>query len=95
MLKNTVMKYGWPFLLIVVVGEMVILFILAPLYKRYSHTTMAISILGNDNSPVRIPFNIWMLVASILMLLSSPAIYHLYGDVSKLLSLVWYCSLWY
>ena len=85
---NAVTKYGWLFLLIAVIGEMVAPFILAPRYKGYSHTTMAISALGSRNSPVRLPFNLWMLVAGILLLLSTPAVYKLYGDVSKPLSIL-------
>lgn len=37
-----------------VIGEMLIPIILAPFYKGYSHATMAISILVNSNSPVRL-----------------------------------------
>lgn len=85
---NAVIKYGWLYLLIAVIGEMVVPFILAPFYKEYKHTTMAISTLGNSNSPVRLPFNLWMLVAGILLLLSTSAIYNLYSDVSKPLSII-------
>lgn len=85
---NTVIKYGWLCLLIAVIGEMVVPFILAPFYKGYSNTTMAISTLGNGNSPVRVPFNLWMLVAGTLLLLSTPAVYNLYSKVSKPLSII-------
>ncbi len=85
---NVVIKYGWLCLLIAVIGEMVVPFILAPFYKGYNHTTMAISALGNEKSPVRLPFNLWMFVAGILLLLSTPAIYNLYSAVSKPLSVI-------
>lgn len=85
---SIVIRYGWDCLLIVVIGEMVVPFILAPFYKGYSHTTMAISTLGNNNSPVRLPFNLWMLIAGILLLLSTPAIYNQYRSVSEPLSSV-------
>ncbi len=75
-------KYGWYALLFAVVGEMIIPCILAPFYKGYRHTTMAISTLGNKNSPVRLPFNLWMLLAGILSLASVPAIYNAYYQVS-------------
>lgn len=84
---NTVIKYGWLCLLIAVIGEVIVPFILAPFYKGYSHTNMVISSLGNENSPVRLPFNLWMLAAGILFLLSTPAIYNLYCNVSKPLSI--------
>lgn len=85
---NLIIKYGWYALLIAVVGEMVIPFILAPFYKGYSHTTMAISTLGNSNSPVRLPFNLWMLLAGFLFLVSIPAIYNVNYQISKPLSIV-------
>lgn len=85
---NALIKYSWPCLLIAIIGEMIVPFVLAPFYKGYSHTTMAISTLGNSNSPVRFPFNLWMLVAGILFLLSTPAVYNLYREVSKPLSFI-------
>lgn len=81
-------KYGWYALFVAVVGEMIVPFILAPFYKGYSHTTMAISTLGNHNSPVRLPFNLWMLLAGILILAAIPAIYNTYYQVSKPLIVV-------
>jgi len=85
---NLLIKYGWHCLLIAIIGEMIIPFILAPFYKGYSHTTTAISALGNVNSPVRLPFNLWMLIAGVLFLLSTPAVYSLYDGISKPLSVV-------
>lgn len=82
------LKSGWYFLLLAIVGEILLPFILGLFYKEYRHSTMAISLLGNSNSPVRLPFNMWMLTAGILFLLSLPAIYHVYGAISKLLSIL-------
>ena len=87
MFMQLMIKYGWYALLAVVVGEMVIPFILAPFYKEYHHTTMVISTLGNSNSPVRLPFNLWMLLAGVLFFLSIPTIFHVYHEVSKPLSI--------
>lgn len=84
---SDVVRYGWLCLLVAIVGEMTVPFILAPFYKGYSHSDMAISTLGNRNSPVRLPFNLWMLTAGVLFLLSTPAIYEFYHDVSKPLSI--------
>lgn len=84
---NELLKYGWRFLLLAIIGEILIPFVLALFYKGYNHSVMAISSLGNVKSPVRIPFNLWMLVAGILFLLSTPAIYHAYQDISKPLSI--------
>lgn len=44
---------------------------------------MSISALGNPNSPVRFPFNAWMLVEGILFLAALPAIRKMYGSVSS------------
>lgn len=85
---NLLINYGWYGLIFTVLGEMIIPFILAPFYKGYHHTTMAISLLGNENSPVRLPFNIWMLVAGVLFLASIPSIYLAYCNVSKPLIII-------
>lgn len=55
---DLIIQYGYYALLIAVVGEILIPIILAPFYKGYKHTIMAISTLGNHNSPVRFPFNL-------------------------------------
>lgn len=85
---DLIIKYGWYTLLIAVVGEMLIPIILAPFYKGYKHTTMAISTLGNHNSPVRLPFNLWMLIAGLFFLAATPALYSTYYLVSKTLALL-------
>lgn len=85
---DLIIKYGWHALLIAVVGEMLIPIILAPFYKGYKTATMAISTLGNNNSPVRLPFNLWMLIAGALFLAATPAIYNAYYQISKSLSMV-------
>lgn len=84
---SVLIKYGWYCLLVAIIGEMVVPFILAPFYKGYHHTTMAISTLGNENSPVRLFFNSWMLLAGLLLLASIPSIYQAYQIVSKPLSI--------
>lgn len=85
---NMIIKHGWYLIIIAVVGEMLVPFLLAPFYKGYSHSTMAISALGSKGSPVRFPFDLWMFSAGVLFLLSIPCIYNAYGKVSKPLSIV-------
>ncbi len=85
---DLLIKYGWCALLAAVVGEMIVPFIIAPFYKGYHHTTMVISTLGNHNSPVRLPFNLWMLFAGVLFLLSIPSIHYTYSEISKPLSII-------
>lgn len=76
-------KYGWQSLLTAILGDILIPFILAPFYQGYSHMSMTISALGNPQSPVRVVFNLWMLVEGILFLCAIPAIYNYYNSVSK------------
>lgn len=77
---------GWHTLLIALLGDMLVPFILAPFYQGYSHTRMTISALGNPQSPVRVVFNLWMLVEGILLLSALPAIYKYYNGVSGFLT---------
>ena len=73
---------GWYFILIAMAGDLLVSLILSFFYKNYSSLKMSISALGNPASPVRIPFNIWMLIEGILFLLSLPAIHKYFHDVS-------------
>lgn len=79
-------KYGWYAILFAIMGNLLIPFILAPFYRGYSHTSMAISALGNPQSPVRVVFNLWMLLEGLLFLFAVPAIYNYYNCISKLLT---------
>ena len=63
-------------------GDLIVSFILSLFYSGYSNLKMSISALGNPASPVRIPFNIWMLMEGVLFLLAIPAIYQLYHEIS-------------
>ena len=83
---DTLVKYGWYALLIAIFGDLLIPFILAPFYQGYNHALMAISALGNPQSPVRVVFNLWMLVEGVLFLVAIPAIYKYYNIVSKTLT---------
>lgn len=75
-------KYGWISLLIAMVGDIVVSLVLPLFYKEYSCLKMSISALGNPQSPVRIPFNIWMLLEGFLFLAAIPSIHRLYRPVS-------------
>lgn len=76
-------KYGWYVLLIAMVGDILISWILPCFYKDYSCLKQSISALGNPQSPVRIPFNIWMLLEGILFLLSLRVLYKSFHDTSR------------
>lgn len=76
-------KYGWYALLIAMVGDILISWILPWFYKDHSCLKLSVSVLGNPQSPVRIPFNIWMLLEGILFLLSLPVIYKCFHETSR------------
>lgn len=73
---------GWIFLLIAMAGDLLVSLFLPFFYTEYNSLKMSISALGNPSSPVRLPFNIWMLVEGILFLLALPAIDHRFRAIS-------------
>ena len=75
-------SYGWLFLLIAMAGDLIVSFVLSLFYSGYNNLKMSISALGNPASPVRIPFNIWMLIEGVLFLLAIPSIHKLYHEIS-------------
>lgn len=75
-------KYGWLFILIAMIGDIVVSLFLSFFYKGYSNTGMTISALGNPSSPVRLPFNVWMVLEGVLFLAAIPAIYSCYSSIS-------------
>lgn len=76
-------RYGWCALLVAIAGDILISWLFALFYKGYSNLKMSISALGNPQSPVRWPFNIWMLIEGILFLIALPALYQYYHPVSS------------
>lgn len=76
-------RFGWYALLIAMAGDIIVSLLLPVFYKGYSVSGMSISALGNPQSPVRLPFNIWMLIEGLLFLAAIPAIYNFYSPVSK------------
>ncbi len=75
-------RYGWYFLISTIAGEIIVPFILALFYTRYSHSTMVLSSLGSVQSPVRIIYNIWLLIAGLMFSASIPSLYTTYRGVS-------------
>ena len=76
-------KIGWIALLAAMAGDILVSWILALFYKDYSNIKMSISALGNPQSPVRTPFNIWMLLEGVLFLVALPVLYDHYHTVSR------------
>ena len=73
---------GWIFLLIAMAGDLLVSLFLPLFYREYDVLRMSISALGNPSSPVRIPFNIWMLAEGILFLLALPAVDRFFRSIS-------------
>ncbi len=76
-------KLCWYALLIAMCGDLLFSLILSFGYKGYNNLTMSISALGNPNSPVRLPFNIWMILEGIFFLISIPVFYKTYHPVAN------------
>ena len=77
------MIIGWFALLAAMAGDIVLSLLLPVFYEGYSISKMSISALGNPKSPVRLPFNIWMLIEGLLFLMAIPAFYKMFNPVSK------------
>ena len=81
-------SFGWIFLLIAMVGDLLVSLLLSLFYSGYNSFKMTISALGNPSSPVRIPFNIWIFIEGILFLLSLPAIHKYFHPISGGITIV-------
>ena len=79
---NRLDSYGWFFLLIAMAGDLLVSLLLPLFYREYNSLKMSISALGNPSSPVRVPFNIWMLAEGILFLLALPAVHRYFHAIS-------------
>ena len=84
---NSLYNLTWIFLLIAMAGDLIVSFMLSFFYKGYSNLKMSISALGNPKSPVRLPFNIWMLIEGLLFMTALPAIYNYFNSISTKLTI--------
>ena len=82
-MSDLLFKYGWLALITAMIGDISVSLILPAFYKGYSIKKMSISALGNPKSPVRLPFNIWMVIEGLLFLVSVPGIVKYYYPVSR------------
>ena len=78
-----VCRLGWYTLFVAMAGDILLSLVLPCFYKEYSSMKMSISALGNPQSPVRFPFNIWMLIEGVLFLVAIPALYKRYHPISR------------
>ena len=79
---DKLLAFTWISMLIAMSGDLFVSVVLPFGYRGYSRMKDSISALGNPESPVRIPFNIWMLIEGILFLLPLPAFFLYYRSVS-------------
>lgn len=79
---DKICRFGWYALVIAMIGDILISLVLPCFYKEYNIMKMSISALGNPHSPVRVSFNVWMLIEGLLFLAAIPALYRMYYSVS-------------
>ena len=82
-LTEKLFSYGRFFLLIAMTGDILTSLVLPLFYREYNILAMSVSALGNPSSPVRIPFNIWMLAEGVFFLLALPAVNQMFRSISK------------
>ena len=73
---------AWAALLIAMIGDILASVTRPAMYKGYDIKKDSISALGNPESPVRRAFNLWMLIEGLLFLLSLPAVFGYYRNIS-------------
>ncbi len=79
---DKICRFEWYALVIAMIGDILISLVLPCFYKEYNIMKMSISALGNPHSPVRVSFNVWMLIEGLLFLAAIPALYRMYYSVS-------------
>jgi hypothetical protein len=77
---------GFYLLIVATVGDLIVPFFLAPFCNKYNHLTMVMSLLGNRNTPVHTLYNIWLIMAGIMLMLGNIKLYATYNSISKVLT---------
>lgn len=67
--------------LIAAAGDLVVPFFIAP-FSEYDHLTMVMSALGNHNRPMSALYNLWLIIAGAVFLLSAITWYKMYSKIS-------------
>lgn len=70
-------------LIIAIIGDFAVPYLLGAFYKGYNHNLMVMSSLGNPNSPVRVLYNIWLIILGVLLIFSSTLVAAKYWSISK------------
>lgn len=92
MMNNSLFKFfvspnvGFYLLIVAILGDILIPFILAPFCNKYNHLTMVMSLLGNRNSPVYVYYNVWLVVAGLMLLCGNISLYKSYSNTSPLIA---------
>ncbi|EOL44551.1 DUF998 domain-containing protein [Enterococcus caccae] len=83
---NFLKKYGFYFLLVGAISDVLTPYVLGIFYPKMNQMTMVISVFGDVASPVRQAFLIWSVVSGLFFVLAIPAVYQAFNDTSKILS---------
>lgn len=84
MMKNS-LSLLLPFALLL---DLIIPFLLAPFYKGYSHSMQVMSVLGNNNAPLHLIYNIWLVLCGIIILMSDFMLYEIISQKSKSIAVI-------
>lgn len=85
MAKNKVFNI---LLLFVVIGEFLLPWILQQFYPKYDSKTMVMSVLGNSKSPVRLFYNIWLIILGCFLIFTAVVYYYDAKEISLILSIL-------
>lgn len=75
-------------LLFVIIGEFLIPRILQHFYPKYDSKTMVMSVLGNSQSPVRLFYNIWLIILGCFLIFTSAVYYYDAKEISLISSIL-------
>ena len=81
-------KIVWIFFLLALIFDFVIVYILAIFFPKYSHLKSVMSIMGNNNSPVKNIYNIWLILLGIILIFMGFSIFIQYKNISNNLSII-------
>ena len=80
-------KYYWSLLVITIISVFVFSHILSKFYNVYNYKTMTLSELANNNSPVRVYYNCWLIWFGVFICLTGVIFIKLLKPKSKPLSI--------
>lgn len=75
-------KYGFHLMIVVVISELVLPFVLGSFYPGYNQLSMLISSFGENGSPTKLAFKIWVIIDGFLFLSTVPAFFYRFKETS-------------